>query len=181
MGYNRKGIYNIQLITMKTLILIDIQKIFKKEELFGGNRNNKDAEIVCGKVLHKWRELGWDIIHVRHQSDNFSGKGFEYDDNVQPINGEIEIVKNVNSAFIGTELDNLIKNKDIVIVGLTTNHCVSTTVRMAGNMSYNVELISDATACFDRGGYSSDLVQGITLANLDGEFATIITSKEYGL
>ena len=37
------------------LILVDVQKAFLDEEYWGGNRNNKDAELVCGKILKKWR------------------------------------------------------------------------------------------------------------------------------
>ena len=49
------------------------------------------------------------------------------------------LTKNVNSAFIGTGLDGILKSFNIntlVIVGMTTNHCISTTVRMSGNLGY---------------------------------------------
>ncbi len=34
------------------LLLIDIQKAFLDKEYWGGNRNNKDAELVSGKILN---------------------------------------------------------------------------------------------------------------------------------
>ena len=48
------------------LILIDIQKAFEDENFWGGNRNNKDAEIKAQQILEKWRELSLPVFHVRH-------------------------------------------------------------------------------------------------------------------
>ena len=178
------------------LILIDIQKGFDEEEYWGGNRNNKDAEEKSALILNKWRVLNLPVFHVVHSSQNVisrlheSHPGFEIKDEVKPIDGETVIKKNVNSAFIGTDLkerlDNLGINK-LVIIGLTTNHCVSTTTRMAGNFGFDTLLISDATATFDRIGingqkFSSELIHQTTLANLNNEFAQVInTEKLLGL
>jgi nicotinamidase-related amidase len=169
------------------LILVDIQKAFLEEEYWGGNRNNKNAEIICSKILSKWRELNLPLFHIRHSSTDLnsklhkSNKGFQFNENVTPIGNETVITKNVNSAFIGTDLkEQLDKQKinTLVIIGLTTNHCISTTTRMAGNYGYETYLISDASATFDRIGikgekYSSEIIHQTTLANLNEEFATI--------
>ena len=96
------------------LILIDIQKAFLDKDYPGGKRNNHDAELICGKILEKWRELGLNLIHVRHSSTNPDSKlheskpGFEFNDFVKPKEGEIILTKNVNSAFIGTGLDEIL-------------------------------------------------------------------------
>ncbi len=169
------------------LILIDIQKAFLDEEYWGGNRNNKNAEIICGKILNKWRELNLPLFHIRHSSTDTKSKlhrlnnGFEFNENVIPLENETIITKNVNSAFIGTDLKTKLDSANIdtlVIIGITTNHCVSTTTRMAGNFGYETYLISDATACFDRIGingerYDAETIHLTTLANLLDEFATV--------
>ena len=170
------------------LILVDVQKAFLNEEYWGGNRNNKDAEIVCGKILNKWRELDLPIFHIRHSSTNPNSKlnkqndGFNFNENVIPLENEPIITKEVNSAFIGTDLKELLDEQTIttlVIVGITTNHCVSTTTRMAGNFGFETYVISDATAAFDRIGingekYDAKTIHLTSLANLNEEFATVI-------
>nr|ELA7361847.1 isochorismatase family protein [Elizabethkingia anophelis] len=96
------------------------------------------------------------------------------------------ITKNVNSAFIGTDLKERLDREGInilVITGITTNHCVSTTTRMAGNYGYETYVISDATAAFDRTGingekYDSEIIHLTALANLNDEFATVWSSEK---
>jgi nicotinamidase-related amidase len=96
------------------------------------------------------------------------------------------LVKHVNSSFIGTDLEARLRERDIkyvVIVGATTNHCVETTTRMAGNLGFNVKLVRDATWTFDLEGvdgehFPADQVHAMTLANLQGEFAEIVTASD---
>ena len=174
------------------LILIDIQKGFDDEEYWGGNRNNKDAEEKSAIILNKWRKLNLPIFHIIHSSEDpisrlhESHPGFDIKDEVKPINGEPIIIKNVNSAFIGTDLKERLDNQGInklVIIGLTTNHCVSTTVRMAGNFGFKTYIISDATATFDIIGingeyFSSEIIHQTALANLNYEFAQVINTEK---
>mgnify|MGYP000465588967 CR=1 FL=1 len=172
------------------LLLVDIQKAFLEKDYPGIIRNNEDAEFICGKILKKWRTLDLPVIHVRHSSTNPESKlhkskpGFEFNDYVIPLKTEMVLTKKVNSAFIGTDLDEKLKDRDIsalVIAGMTTNHCISTTVRMAGNLGYDTTLVSDASATFDRIGvngekFDSELIHQTTLANLRDEFAKVITT-----
>ena len=174
------------------LILIDMQKGFDEEDFFGGNRNNKDAEKNASIILNRWRTLNLPVFHIIHSSQNPDSKlhkshpGFEIKDEVKPINGESVIIKNVHSAFIGTDLKERLDKQSInklVIIGMTTNHCVSTSTRMAGDFGFDVLLISDATATFDRIGmngekFSSEIIHQTTLANLNDEFAQVIDTKK---
>ena len=183
----------MQLRDKKTaLLLIDLQKAFLDEEFWGGNRNNPDAENICSDILNKWRELNRPLFHIRHSSQDensllhASKPGFAFNDLIVPEPKETIITKNVNSAFIGTNLKETLDAQNIdtlVIVGLTTNHCISTTTRMAGNFGFNTYLISDSTATFDRVGvdgemYDAELMHFTALASLNEEFATVIDSEE---
>ncbi len=174
------------------LIIIDVQKAFLEKDYPGIKRNNINAELVCGNILNKWRENDLNVIHVRHSSTNPESKlhkskpGFEFNDYVKPKNNEIVLTKNVNSAFIGTGLDEILKNLNIntlVIVGMTTNHCISSSVRMAGNLGYETFLISDSTACYNTKGLDEkeidcEVIYEASIASLSGEFAEIISSRE---
>jgi len=173
------------------LLLVDIQKGFDNEVYWGGNRNNKDAEEKCAQLLQLWRKLNLPVFHIMHGSRNPdsplhpSQPGFKLHHSIVPLPDEPIIVKDVNSAFIGTGLEGMLKEKNIktvVIAGLTTNHCISTTTRMAGNLDFNTYLVGDATATFDRKGvngelFEAELVHQTTLASLHEEFATVITVK----
>ena len=174
------------------LIIVDIQKGFDDLAYWGGERNNPDAEDKAAQILAKWRALNLPIFHVQHSSTepqsllNPSHPGFELKDAFKPQGEEPLIVKHVNSAFIGTDLKQRLDSQGIdtlVIVGLTTNHCVSTTTRMAGNFGYTVYLISDATATFSRTGingekYDAETIHLTALASLHQEFAQVIKTAE---
>jgi nicotinamidase-related amidase len=120
------------------LILIDLQAGFHDPKW--GKRNNPEAEINAAKLLHAWREAGAPVFHVRHLSRSkesplhSSSPGADFQDIVAPLEGESVVEKDVNSAFIGTNLEAQLRArgiKELVICGLTTDHCVSTTARMA--------------------------------------------------
>ena len=174
------------------LLLVDIQKAFLEKDYPGIIRNNEDAEFICGKILKKWRTLNLPVIHVRHSSTNPESKlhkskpGFEFNDYVIPLKTEMVLTKKVNSAFIGTNLEDILFKRNIntlVIVGMTTNHCISTTVRMSGNLGFNTYLISDSTACYNTKAMNGEVIDcntiyNATLASLQEEFATVIDSKE---
>ncbi|MDP4262418.1 MAG: cysteine hydrolase family protein [Bacteroidota bacterium] len=172
------------------LILVDIQKGFENIEYWGGQRNNPDAELRASEMLKIWRTHHLPIFHIRHCSTiptsllHETNAGNEFNDLVTPLAGEPIIIKHVNSAFIGTDLQTQLDIDDIttlVIVGLTTDHCISTTTRMAGNLGYETFLVADATATFNKKGldgqnYPAELIHETALASLNKEFATIVTS-----
>lgn len=182
---------NISKLDKPALILIDIQKAFDNLEYWGGQRNNINAENNASELLSIWRANNLPIFHIKHCSSNpksllnDTNEGNEFKEIVIPIIGEQIIKKNVNSAFIGTNLKEQLDNANIsklVIVGLTTDHCVSTTTRMAGNYGYDTFLVSDATATFNKKGiegqnYSAELIHETALASLNGEFATVVNTE----
>lgn len=174
------------------LILIDIQKGFDDIAYWGGHRNNPDAETNAAKLLAFWRKHQLPVFHVQHCSTNPASRlaegnvGNEFKDIVEPMPGEHIIRKQVNSAFIGTDLKERLDNEgitELVIVGLTTDHCVSTTTRMAGNFGFETYLVADATATFDKIGadgkkYEAEILHDTALASLHGEFGTVTSTEE---
>lgn len=102
------------------------------------------------------------------------------------INKEKVFNKSVNSAFIGTGLEAYLKKEglsSLLLAGFTSDHCVSTTARMAANLGFETAIVENATATFDRRGpdgvlYEADLVHKVSMASLHNEFAKIVTLDE---
>jgi nicotinamidase-related amidase len=174
------------------LIVVDVQRAFDQWEAAGKRRNNPQAIARIVDLLNAFRECGAQIFHIRHQgtrpNSSFlpDGTGYPVKDEARELTGEPVIVKRVNSAFIGTDLEARLRAADIrtlVICGATTNHCVETTTRMAGNLGFDARLVRDATWTFDRIGpdgdaHSAEEIHAMTLANLNGEFARIVSTAE---
>lgn len=172
------------------LILVDIQQGL--DDPWYGIRNNPDAEKHASELLQHWREHQWPIVHIQHLSTNpesplFPGKpGVPHKPEVAPQGDEPVMQKNVNSGFIGTDLEPWLRGNgiaDVVIAGLTTNHCVETTTRMAGNLGFNATLAHDACAAHDLTGpdgthYDAEQVHAMSLANIASEFAVVKSVDE---
>lgn len=173
-----------------TLVVIDVQQGFLDPSW--GPRNNPEAEANIARLIAAWRRSGRPIRHVHHSSRSPAGSfyrgttGYEPKPEAIPAPGEPVHVKEVNSGFIGTSLERDLRAggvDNLVIVGLTTNHCVSTTVRMAGNLDFTTYLVEDATATFDRVGLNGETrpaaeVHAAALSDLSVEFATIVRTDE---
>ena len=171
------------------LMLVDVQKGFDDPKW--GERNNPQAEANIAKLLEEWRHSGRPVIHIQHCSKEPDSPfrpdspGNAIKEIAKPSQGELVIQKSVNSAFIGTDLESYLRKQRInglVIVGLTTDHCVSTTARMAGNLGFTTFVVSDATATFDRSGpngkkHKAADVHEVNLASLHQEFATVIDTQ----
>lgn len=173
------------------LLLVDLQTGFDEQAYWGGNRNNDLAEQVCFKLLTCWREKQLPIFHIRHASTSPNSPlhpnhaGFAFKQLTAPLDGECVITKEMNSAFIGTPLQLKLTQKGIdtlVIAGLTTDHCVSTTTRMAGNLGYKAFVVADGCATFDKVAFDgtpfdAEVLHQTALASLHGEFAQVISSQ----
>lgn len=172
------------------LLIVDVQQGLDEPSL--GQRNNPQAESCMKELLQLWREHSAPVVHIRHCSTEpgsplhpeLPGNAFKTE--VIPVAGEAVFSKQVNSAFIGTELEQHLRDAGIsrlVVIGLTTDHCVSATTRMASDLGFKVTLISDATAAFGRTGfdgkyYSGEEIHRVNLVSLDGEFCQVRSSAQ---
>jgi nicotinamidase-related amidase len=175
----------MQLPANTALVVIDVQQGFLDPRW--GRRNNPDAESHIAVLLAAWREAGQPLFIVRHASRSPNGAfrpdtpGFAFKAESEPLEGETVITKEVNSGFIGTDLEQRLREGGIdtvVLCGLTTDHCVSTTARMAGNLGFTTVVVEDACATHERTGpdgrhYTAEQMHATALASLNGEFARI--------
>lgn len=172
------------------LLLIDVQQAF--DDPRWGPRNNPQAEANIARLIAAWRQARAPVLHVFHDSrtvgsplhKDHAGNAPKLE--ARPQNGEPQFRKNVNSAFIGTSLEAYLRTAGIdrlVVVGLTTNHCVSTTVRMASNLGFLTAVVSDATATFDRATVDGRMrlaqeVHEAALSDLNDEFAEVVETAD---
>ena len=172
------------------LLLIDLQRAIDHPSW--GERNNPEAEVNIGRLLAQWRRTSRPIVHVRHVS-RFAAStyrdgqpGVEFKEVAVPAAGEPVLTKQNASAFIGTTLERLLRDngiEDVVIAGVITNNSVEATARMAGDLGFRTTVVSDATFTFGRNDFqgrvrTADEVHAMSLANLEGEYASIRTTGE---
>ncbi|MGB7449788.1 MAG: cysteine hydrolase family protein [Ornithinimicrobium sp.] len=177
------------------LLLIDVQRGVDELGYWGGadgRRNNPAAEENLAELLDGWRSAGRRPAWTRHDSRQAdsplrlslpSGRqkpGFEIRE------GELAVVKDVNSGFVGTSLELQLRRAGVtrlVVGGFFTNMCVETTARMAGNMGFDTYLVHDACATTNRVGpdgqdHDPKLLHAVSVANVHAEFATAITTSD---
>ena len=114
------------------------------------------------------------------QPGNAFRPGFE------PQGGEPVVSKSVNAAFIGTDLDLRLRRlgvRTVVVFGISTDMCVSTTIRVGANLGYEMILVEDACDCFDLPDGTGGTIPARTnhdvhVATLRFEFAKVVKTQE---
>ena len=172
------------------LIPIDVQRGF--DDPSWPRRNNPKSDENGLRLLAAWRERGWPIIHVRHDSimpkstlnpihpGNALRPGFE------PQGQEPLVTKSVNCAFVGTDLELRLRRlgaERVVLFGISTDMCVSTTARIASNLGFATTIVGDACACFDLKDEQGNVIPAedvhrTHLATLRTEFGSVVTTDE---
>lgn len=174
------------------LLVIDVQQGLVECPYYGQTRSNPQMEANALRLLAAWRERQLPVFIVQHKSTDpnsplYPGKpGYALKPGFDPLPAEAHLTKTVNSAFIGTNLQARLDTdaiRTVVCCGLTAEHCVNSTVRMAANFGYTTYLAGDATAAFDATGpngqpYAAELVHQLSLATLHGEFAQVLTTND---
>lgn len=172
------------------LVIIDMQR--GMSEPTAGKRNNPDAEDNIQRLLSKWRNADWPVVHVRHISRTpgspfWPGQpGAEFQTALAPLPNEHVVEKNVPDAFILSGLERWLHVRGIkrlVIVGVSTSNSAEATARTAGNLGFDTHVVADATFTFAKQDYAgtyrtADAVHAMSLANLEGEYAAIVSTDE---
>jgi nicotinamidase-related amidase len=172
------------------LLPIDMQQAFDGESWPPRWNDAVDENGIA--LLNKWRETGRPIVHVRHDSvaegstlaPGTSGNRFR--PGFEPRADEPVVSKSVNSAFIGTDLDLRLRRlgaRHVVTFGISTDMCVSTTVRTGSNMGWDMVLVEDACDCFDLpdgkgGAIPAEAIQAAHVATLGFEFCRVVKTGE---
>lgn len=172
------------------LIVIDQQQGILEPRL--GPRNNPQAEDRIAQLLLRWRETGRPVIHVQHLSLSPDSvfwpqqSGVEFQERFRPLPAERVVQKQVPDAFCATTLHVELLGagiRQMVIVGVATNNSVESTARTAGNLGFETLVAEDACYTFDKADFfghprTAQEVHGMSLANLHGEYATVLSVGE---
>ncbi|PSN14229.1 cysteine hydrolase [filamentous cyanobacterium CCT1] len=172
------------------LIIIDMQLGMSSPH--AGERNNLFSEMEIAGLLKAWRGVAAPIVHIRHISRTpgspfYPGQsGVEFQPELTPLDTEHVVEKNVPDAFINTGLERWLHVRGfntVAIVGVSTNNSVEATARTAGNLGFRTFVVSNATFAFAKTDFAgvyrtADEVHAMALANLQGEYATVISSNE---
>jgi len=135
------------------LIIIDIQNDY----FTGGALELDGADIAAQKaseLLEIFRKKNLPIVHIQHENtkpeicfmlpDSF---GQKINDRVKPKKTETCFTKYYPNSFWKTELESYLNElniKNLVIVGMMTHMCISTTARAAMERGFGTTIIQDA-------------------------------------
>ena len=177
---------------MKTaLLVIDVQMALAHDDAEGAERSCPEAEDNISRLLAAFRQRGDAVIHIHHHGTdpddpfNANAAGSAVQPVAEPQEGEPVYIKHVSSGFIGTSLEADLREQNVerlILCGATANHCVETTTRMAGNLGFDAHYVSDAVWAYAATGpdgvsHSAEQIHSTTLANLQGEFATVVPTE----
>jgi isochorismate hydrolase len=151
---------SVNSLARATLLVIDVQRaIDASYHAMHGPRNNLGAEANIALLLCAWRREGRPIMHIRHDSTSAASayrsgqEGNDFKNEVAPLAGEIVVLKQTNSAFIGTDLER--------------------SLRAAGDACFTF-----ARPDFRGKMRSAEEVHSMSLANLDGEYCRVVNTSE---
>jgi nicotinamidase-related amidase len=167
-----------------SLVLIDLQN-----EYLAGPIAVAGAEAAMtnsARLILRARHVGSPIFHVAHRGkpgglfDRSAERG-AIAAGVAPLASEPVIEKELPNAFAGTDLRDRLSatgRKNIILAGLMTHMCISSTARAALDLGFRVTI--DASACATRdlpdgngGTIEAQTVHNVALAELSDRFAII--------
>jgi len=182
-------LYNKQVpITESALLVIDAQDSFKLGERWA-RRNNKDFEKNVERLIDLYRRHNLPVIYFLHSDED---PGFERHsehyklmDFISPLTSEPIMHKDTRNVFTSTGLSALLMEKGVrrvIITGIQMEQCCETSTRVAADLGYAVDFVTEATITFpipnrDKPGeeLGVDAIRERTEYVLRGRFARITT------
>lgn len=162
------------------VVVVDVQRLFT--DMVGAPIAPPLAQVLpaIGQCLDTARRAGATIVLVRtiiapaaHSRSTLAwppfmrdgmapgAPGTEFDPCLKHQPGDIEVVKQRYSAFFGTSLDQILRQRaiqSVVVLGLTTNVCVQSTARDAWQRDYDTITLSDCCAEIGDGSHDASLM-----------------------
>ncbi len=172
------------------LLIIDMQMGMGRRLAERKPVANPDAEANVATLCTLFRGKGLPVFHIHHvdPTNDFAtdGAGFPPLPCAVPADGEQAFRKTGSSGFSGTGLDRALRQEGVrrlVVVGAVAAYCVTTTVRDACDLGFDVVLPGDALIAFDVAGHDSgvipsDEVLRVTLSLLGSDFARLVATDE---
>jgi nicotinamidase-related amidase len=141
-------------IEQSALLVIDAQDSFKATPRWE-RRNNRDFEKNVGALIDAYRTAERPVIFFLHNDDDpYFEPGSPYVklmDFIERRPDEPLIYKDTRNCFTSTGLGALLLKhgvRRIVITGIQTEQCCETTTRVAADLGYAVDFVSEATITF---------------------------------
>ena len=172
------------------LVVVDVQKGF--DDAQWGERNNPDCERNVGRLIAAWRDHGWPVVFVRHDSTSIGSplapatQGNEFKD-VITGKPDLLVTKSVHSAFHGShDLGAWLTEHGvagIAVCGIQTNMCCETTARDGSDLGFEMLFVLDATHTFDIVGanhqvYRAREITRYTALTLGADFGRVVVTAD---
>jgi nicotinamidase-related amidase len=143
-----------QPIEQSALLVIDAQDSFKRGPRWE-RRSNPHFEANVNTLIQAWRAAALPVIFVIHHDDS---PGFRPGDPDARLMSFIErheseplLFKNTRNSFTSTDLQQRLEILGVgrlVITGIQTEQCCETTARLAADLGYDVDFVTEATMSF---------------------------------
>ena len=178
-------------ISQSALLVIDAQDSFKQGERWA-RRNNKEFEKNVGRLVELYRQQGLPVIYFLHSDEDpgfeRSSPHYKLMDFLSPKSGEPLLHKDTRNVFTSTGLPALLMEKGVrrvVITGIQMEQCCETSARVAADLGYAVDFVTEATMTFpipnhDKPGeeLGVEAIRERTEYALRRRFATIATVEQ---
>jgi nicotinamidase-related amidase len=141
-------------IERSALLVIDVQDSFKATPRWERRSSPKFEESV-DRLVQSYRAAGLPVIFVLHTDSDpefaTDSPYFKLMDFLVRRDDEPLLLKNTRNAFTSTNLQELLREKGVerlVITGISTEQCCETTTRLAADLGYDVDFVTEATMTF---------------------------------